>query len=238
MGMRNRPARPLPEWRFLQLTACMALWMLLSPQFDHRWIVLLLLQALLLNSLFVTLWANPGRRGVRMAVIGFWVLSLLTSAISLLPLSPALQEASRATAIVSLVPVLVACAVGFLMFVFRSRRLTADGIFATVASYLLIAFIFAQVYLLVLAWAPDSFQLPVPVEQRSPQGLQSDMVYYSLITLATVGYGDILPKSDLTRMVAVIEAVIGQFYVAVIVAVFVGMYASRPRDPADGPSGQ
>ena len=50
------------------------------------------------------------------------------------------------------------------------------------------------------------------------------MTYFSLVTLATVGYGDILPRSDTARMVAMIEAVVGQFYVAVIVAIFVGMY--------------
>lgn len=212
----------------------MALWMLLSPRIEYRWLVLLLLQALLLNSLLVTLWANQGRRGVRNTVLGLWVVSLVTSALALLPLPQELREASRTAAIVANVPVLVACVVGFLMFVFRSRRLTADGLFATVASYLLIAFVFAQVYLLILGWAPDSFQLPVPADQRTPQALQSDMVYFSLITLATVGYGDILPRTDLTRMLAVIEAVIGQFYVAIIVAVFVGMYASQPRRPVDG----
>lgn len=219
----------LPEWRFLQLAACIGLWMLLSPQIEHRWIVQLMLEALLLNSLLVTLWANPGWRVLRFVVLGLWVLSLLASAITLMPLPPDLLEVARVATMLSLVPVFVACVVGFLTFVFRSRRLTADGIFATVASYLLIAFVFAQVYLIVLAWAPDSFNLPVPLDQRTPQGLQSDMVYYSLITMASVGYGDILPASDLARMIAVIEAVIGQFYMAVIVAVFVGMYASQGR---------
>jgi voltage-gated potassium channel len=229
--------RSFPQWRFLQLTAYMALWMLLSPRIEHRWIVLLLMQVLLLNSLLVTLWANPGRRGVRSVVLVLWAVSLLTSTLAALPLPPELRAASRTAGIAANVPVLVTCVVGFLMFVFRSRRLTADGLFATVASYLLISFIFAQVYLLVLGWAPDSFQLPVPADQRTPQALQSDMVYFSLITLATVGYGDILPKADITRTLAVIEAVIGQFYVAVIVAVFVGMYASQSREPPDRPAG-
>jgi hypothetical protein len=233
LSLESHQARPLPQWRFLQLTVFMGLWMLVSPHIDRRWIVLLLLQALLLNSLLVVLWANHGRRGLRVAVIGLWLLSLLMSAIALLPLPLPLRALSHAAGIVALVPLLVACVVGFLMFVFRNRRLTADGIFATVASYLLIAFIFAQVYLFVLIWTPDSFQLPLAADQRSPQGLQTDMIYFSLITLATVGYGDILPTSDVTRMLAVIEAVIGQFYVAVVVAIFVGMYASQPRNPGE-----
>jgi hypothetical protein len=64
----------------------------------------------------------------------------------------------------------------------------------------------------------------------SPQLLQSSLLYFSLITLATVGYGDILPVSETARTLAVIEATLGQFYVAVIVAVFVAMYATQRRD--------
>ena len=50
------------------------------------------------------------------------------------------------------------------------------------------------------------------------------MLYFSLVTLATLGYGDILPSSPLTQMLAVVEAVIGQFFMAVLVAWLVGMF--------------
>jgi len=93
-----------------------------------------------------------------------------------------------------------------LRFVFRERRLTVDGIFATVAAYLVIALLFAQVYLLLLAWNPESFALPVAAAERAPHLLQNDMTYFSLVTLATVGYGDILPRSETARIMAMIEA--------------------------------
>jgi hypothetical protein len=54
------------------------------------------------------------------------------------------------------------------------------------------------------------------------------MTYFSLVTLATVGYGDVLPATNTARMLAMMQAVTGQFYVAVVVAIFVGMY-SRQR---------
>jgi voltage-gated potassium channel len=50
-----------------------------------------------------------------------------------------------------------------------------------------------------------------------------------LVTLATVGYGDILPASHTARMFAMFEAVVGQFYIAVVVAMFVGMYSSQRK---------
>jgi voltage-gated potassium channel len=55
------------------------------------------------------------------------------------------------------------------------------------------------------------------------------MTYFSLVTLATVGYGDILPATHTVSMLAMFQAVTGQFYVAVVVALFVGMYRSQPR---------
>jgi uncharacterized membrane protein len=227
----SRPTQgALPEWRFLQLTLLICGWMLLSPQLHNRWLVQLLLQVFLLNTVLVTLWANPQWRRIRSALVGLWLLSLAGSLLAVLPQLIGPQRIARSVVALSLVPLCAGLAAGMLRFVFRERRLTIDGIFATVAAYLVIALLFAQVYLLMLTWNPESFVLPVPATDRPPHLLQTDMTYFSLVTLATVGYGDILPRSDAARMMAMIEAVVGQFYVAVIVAVFVGMYATRHRD--------
>jgi uncharacterized membrane protein len=99
-----------------------------------------------------------------------------------------------------------------------------------VVVYLIVALAFAQLYYLLLVWNPQSFALPEPPAQRAPHLLRVDLLYYSLITQCSVGYGDLLPRSDIARMLAVIQAVLGQFYMAVVVAVFVGMYAVRRHD--------
>lgn len=218
------------EWRFLQLTLFMAAWMLLSPQLRDRWIVQVLLQAFLLNSVLVTLWANPQWLRVRSLLIGLWLVSLAGSLIALAPVPEGWQRLARTAEIASLLPLLALLAAGILSFVFRGRRLTIDGIFATIAVYVIIALFFAQLYLLLVGWNPQSLDLPVPAAERSAHMLRLDLMYFSLITLATVGYGDILPVSETARMLAAIEAIVGQFYVAVIVAVFVGMYAAQRRD--------
>ena len=227
--MIGRSQGALPEWRFLQLTLVICAWLLLAPRMHDRWFVHLLLQALLLNTVLVTLWANPQWQRIRTAVIALWLISLAGSVLALVPQSDALQRVARSAEILSLVPIFALLATGMLAFVFRERRLTTDGIFATVAAYLLIALLFAQVYLFMLTWNPESFVLPVSATERAPHLLQNDMTYFSLVTLATVGYGDILPRSETARMMAMIEAVVGQFYVAVVVAVFVGMYATQRR---------
>jgi voltage-gated potassium channel len=57
--------------------------------------------------------------------------------------------------------------------------------------------------------------------------VRTEMVYFSLVTLATLGYGDILPSSPFTQMLAVLEAVIGQLFMTVLVAWLVGMFISH-----------
>jgi len=54
-----------------------------------------------------------------------------------------------------------------------------------------------------------------------------ELVYYTFITLTTAGYGDITPQLPLSQSLAMIIAVMGQFYVAVVVAILVGKYASK-----------
>jgi voltage-gated potassium channel len=221
---------PRWRWHFFQLALFMAAWMLLSPHLRDRWIVQVVLQAFLLNSVLVTIWSNPEWLRFRGPVIGLWLVSLGGSLLALAQMPERWQLLALAVETASLLPVLAFVSIGILRFVYRSRRLTTDGIFATVVVYVLVALFFARLYVLLIGWDPLAFDLPVPAAERTPHLLQTDLMYFSLITLATVGYGDILPVSETARMLAVIEAIIGQFYIAVVVAVFVGMYAAQSRE--------
>lgn len=227
--MTDRTPALRREWWFTQLTLFIWGWMLVAPRLEERWLVQLLLLAFLLNAVLMTLRANPEWKGLRGVMLGLWGLALAGMALDLAPLPEAWQSLARDLERASALPLLALLAVGILRFVYRSQRLTIDGIFATVAVYMIVALAFAQLYVLLLGWDPQSFALPVPAEERGRHLLHLDMVYYSLITQCSVGYGDILPRSETARMVAVIQAVIGQFYMAVVVAVFVGMYASQRR---------
>jgi hypothetical protein len=222
--------RPFPQWRFLQLTLAIFFWMLVYPRIERTWLAHLVLQFLMLDVMLVTLWANPDWGHIRRIVVGLLLLSVCASVIANLPLPQAWVRVNATTQSVLHLPIVAACAVGVLTFVFRSERPTLDGIFATVVAYLLVAMIFAQLYQIALVWNPDALHLTAPLEQLSQQSRGGELVYFSVVTLSTVGYGDILPTSEITRMLAAIEAITGQFYVAVIVAVFVGMYAASARD--------
>jgi hypothetical protein len=221
-------APALARWRFLTLTLLMCAWLLLIPLVGGAWRVELLLEASMLVTLMVTIWANPNWARLRNVLVVLWLVSVGGTLLSIATADHAAWRWSRTLELLTLVPLMAMLAGGILAFVLRQRALTLDSIFATIAAYLLIAGLFAQIYMCLLTWNPASFSLPVDIAGRPVHLLQADMTYFSLVTLATVGYGDILPVTSTARMLSMIQAVTGQFYVAVVVAIFVGMY-SRQR---------
>jgi len=225
--MQIAPRRPFPEWRFLQLTIAIVAWILVSPHLQTRWSGHFAIHVMLLDLILVTMWANPEWRKARLIVGGLWLLSLIASLGSILDFSPSLGKLEQTLDIGFVVPVTAACSVGVLAFAFRAERPTMDGIFAMVVAYLLIAMVFAELYYLTLVWDPQAMHLLKPFEEMKPSELRGELLYFSMVTISTVGYGDVLPVSSTARMLAVIEAVMGQFFVAVLVGMFVGMYASE-----------
>ena len=71
----------------------------------------------------------------------------------------------------------------------------------------------------------DAYLLPEGGRLLLPAG-----IYFSFITQTTVGYGDILPRSDLARGLAMVQAVTGQLYLAVMVARLVGLYMAGQKE--------
>ena len=104
------------------------------------------------------------------------------------------------------------------LYVLRSREVTVDTLFASIVAYVFIALAFSRVYEITQTIHPGSFG-----PSEAPYS-SLELSYFSLVTIATLGYGDILPRSPLTQVLAVLEAVVGQFYVAVLVAWLVSTY--------------
>lgn len=121
---------------------------------------------------------------------------------------------------------------GFLSVVILREVLAAgavdiDKILGAVCAYLLIGVCWAGVYSFVEQIRPGSLTLP-GLAADHPAGARSELfLYFSFVTLATLGYGDILPTVPTTRTLAWMEAVFGQFYIAVLVARLVGLVQLR-----------
>jgi uncharacterized membrane protein len=95
-------------------------------------------------------------------------------------------------------------------------RITLDTVSASLAGYLQIGLFFSVLYNLVAHLE----SVPFFAEQSAQSTF--DFVYFSFITLCTVGYGDLTPATDAGRSLAILEAVIGQVFLVTIVAVVVG----------------
>lgn len=119
-----------------------------------------------------------------------------------------------------------------LKHVFVSRRVTQDLICASLCVYLLIGVMWAGLYSAIDHVQPGSFTQGI----SSRDQLSVDALYFSFTTLTTLGYGDIGPVTPWARMLAAIEAIIGQIYLAVLVARLVGLHISQAGGN-DGSSG-
>ncbi len=114
-----------------------------------------------------------------------------------------------------------------------SPDLTLDSIFGAICGYLLLGVACALTYAMLYAGNSDSFQLG---EELAPQMAQADysrhlFIYYSFVTLTTVGYGDVIPLSIPARTLSWVEAMTGQLYLAVLVAgVISSLVASKSAD--------
>lgn len=86
--------------------------------------------------------------------------------------------------------------------------------------YLFFGLIMAELYRLVETILPGAFLLPSNVK-KDPELLYAQMVYLSFVTQTTLGYGDIIPAHPIARMFVIFQALVGQFYPAVVMAWFV-----------------
>ncbi len=110
--------------------------------------------------------------------------------------------------------------------VFMGGRINRQRIEGAVAAYLLIGLIWANAYELVSLAVPGAF-----AGTRAAGAALPDFLFFSFVTLTTVGYGDITPVSPAARSLANVEALVGQLYPAVLLARLVSLEATwRARD--------
>jgi voltage-gated potassium channel len=212
---------------FAQLTLFLGTILLATPLRQERRIFWALLQLLFLNALLVSLSASDLRPRLRWVFFAVWAVGCGANlGARLASRIESSQWWSLGASSVTFI-LLTGCVIVVLAYIFRSPRVTLDVMLAAVTAYLLIALAFAALYSVVFHLDSQGFRLPEWIERGTVEVVHTEMVYFSLVTLATLGYGDILPSSPFTQMLAVLEAVIGQFFMTVLVAWLVGMFISH-----------
>lgn len=114
-------------------------------------------------------------------------------------------------------------AVAVLLHVFREKEVSWDLIAGAIVVYLLMAVMWSQVYFVLETLRPGAFSLAHNAGPATPAQLR----YFSIVTITTVGYGDIVPVSSAARAFANLEAIVGQLYLVIQVAWLVGMHVSK-----------
>ena len=113
-----------------------------------------------------------------------------------------------------------------LRFVLAAARVSLDILCAAIANYMMLGLLWSFAYQLVAQIFPDSFSFVLGAAPRQvPTGFEA--FYFSFATLMTVGYGDIIPASNVSRMLAITESVAGVFYVTILVARLVAIYSAE-----------
>jgi len=110
-----------------------------------------------------------------------------------------------------------------LIYIFSHQVVTRQTLSAAVVVYLLIALMWTFIYRVFGLLYPGSFA----IAHSKLLDAENIYLYFSFVTITTLGYGDITPIGSHVISMAVLEAITGQIYLVVVVAWFVGMYVSR-----------
>lgn len=119
-------------------------------------------------------------------------------------------------------------AVALFSYLRSSRLVTQAHLYTAVNIYLLLGLLWTTLYLAIDAFHPGSIQIG-----SNPAERETNLLYFSLITLSTIGYGDIVPLSGEARILAALEGVTGVLYIAITVALLVSRFRTEPSDSPD-----
>ncbi|MFA5180909.1 MAG: potassium channel family protein [Syntrophales bacterium] len=122
--------------------------------------------------------------------------------------------------------ILIAFAVIF--DIFHSQNVTADTISGAACLYLLIGIIWGEAYSLLEHLYPGSFYYSLS-EKTGHRISSSFFTYFSFVTLTTIGYGDISPVSKGAKLLVIMEAIMGQLYIAIFLARIIATYQGRKK---------
>ena len=180
-------------------------------------------EALFNLVLVVGAYSAASRGGRLLSFVAVTALTMATRWSALLWGGFGLELASAATTVVWIA--LAILIVGRELF--RQRKVATNMILGAIVVYLLMAVAFAYLYEILELFQPGSFS-GIP-DGANPQQLGDALIYFSLASLTTMGYGDIVPVSSLARPVAVIEGVFGTLYIAVMIARLVGLHIASGK---------
>ena len=171
-------------------------------------------------TLIVSIWSLIDSRKWFVIGVALAVLSVIIAIVDFFSTALDLQLASMSLA-------LIFCIMSFIFtirIIIRGTEMNLNRMVGGICAYLLLGIALGLLNMFIHRLLPGSYT----GMSDSPTSLAGlDMIYYSFVTITTLGYGDISPVRPLARAVAYITAVAGQFYIAILVGMMVGAYMKQ-----------
>lgn len=176
-------------------------------------------EASLSGTLVLALWSLHSSRLVFNTGIALVVINVLAMGIWLMLGSDSAGLLAKLSGLAFLIISTIVAA----RQVFRRDRVDLNKIVGALCIYLLIGAVWAIFYQLLEDLVPGSF---AGVDGHQGYALSWRLLYFSFVTLTTLGYGDVLPLTVYAESLVLLEAILGQFYLAVLVAGLISAYLS------------
>ena len=106
--------------------------------------------------------------------------------------------------------------------ILMAGSISKNVIFGSLCGYILIGYFGAFLMMAIAVLYPGSYNISGDMENV-------DAIYYSFVTMTTLGYGDFLPLTAQSKSLAVLLSILGPMYVAILIAMLVGKYSSKPE---------
>jgi len=207
--------------RFRFLFISIILMMVLRPIMGGVGRLAILTDILFAAVLISGLWAVSQKRGVFLVALLIAIPALVLGWVAHFAELPFLWILSRFFLAIFFCVTLVS----LLSHIRRAKEVTADLIMGAASTYFLMGLFWAFIFFFIETVSPGSFRL-----EGSGADMESQLIYYSFVTLTTVGYGDITAASMIARSYSVLETVTGQLYLTVLVAGLVGLHISQSTE--------
>lgn len=117
--------------------------------------------------------------------------------------------------------------ISFIITISRSKEVNARVILESINGYLLLGIMFTIIVAVIMSLNPEAFSFPEGSLNENHANNFGSYTYYTLVTMSTLGYGDVLPVTTYARSIATFISVSGQLYIAVIIAMLVGKFAGN-----------
>ena len=205
--------------RFLFLLISILLLLIISPLLDNfiglKFLLNIFMTIILISGVYAV-----SQKKIYMLITAVLALPLLASLWSAYFIKiPYFQLTGQICGVLCMAFIVII----ILSHIIRVKNVTADIIFGAIVVYLLMALMWNFMYLVLEDLHPGSFILPEgPIKDS-----RFLFIYFSFVTIATLGYGDITPLTAPACSLSILEAIIGQIYLVVVVAWLVGMFVSQ-----------